>query len=232
VSRDLDLFHDTAEALDAAWRDDRAALEAAGCGVAVLRDRAGLVEAQVGRGPDEVVIQWTRDSAYRFFPLLEHEELGLTLHPLAALASDELLAVAGRSEPRDLVDALACHEGLQPLGYLAWAACGKDPGFSPRAILEHAAGSTRYAGPELAGLAFEGAPPPDPADLLRRWRVALRSAPEVVDRLPPEHAGKAVLDREGRLFRGEPAELEAALASEGLVFHEGAIRGAFPRLVR
>ena len=68
VSRDLDLFHDTAEALDAAWRDDRAALEAAGCGVEVLRDRAGFVEVRVERGPDEVVIQWTRDSAYRFFP--------------------------------------------------------------------------------------------------------------------------------------------------------------------
>jgi hypothetical protein len=230
VSRDLDLFHDTAEALDAAWRDDRAALEAAGCRIEVLRDRSGFVEVQVSRGADGVVIQWTRDSAYRFFPLVQHEEMGLTLHPFD-LATNKLLAVVGRSEPRDLVDALACHERLQPLGYMAWAACGKDPGFSPRAILEHAAGSTRYAGPELAGLAFEGAPP-DPSDLLRRWRAALRSAPEIVDRLPPEHAGKAVLGRDGGLFRGEPADLEEALASDALVFHEGVIRGAFPSLVR
>ena len=32
-----------------------------------------------------------------------------------------------------------CAERIQPLGYLAWAACGKDLGFSPVSILEHAA---------------------------------------------------------------------------------------------
>ncbi len=143
-----------------------ASLEAAGFHVQGVREREGVVEAAVERGGDSVIVQWTRDSAYRFFPLLRHEELGLTLHPFD-LATNKLLALVGRAEPRDLVDALACHEALQPLGYLAWAACGKDPGFSPQAILEHAAGSTRYAAVELAGLAFEGASP-DPADLLRR----------------------------------------------------------------
>ena len=107
----------------------------------------------------------------------------------------------------------------------------KDPGFSPRAILEHAAGSTRYAAPELAGLAFEGETP-DPGDLLRRWHTALRSAPEIVSRPPPEDAGKAVLARDGRLFRGDAAELDEALGSNALLFHEGAIKGAFPQIVR
>jgi hypothetical protein len=230
VSRDLDLFHDSTEALEAAWRADRASLEAAGCRVHVVRERAGFVEVGVERDGDTVVIQWTRDSAYRFFPLLRHEELGLTLHPFD-LATNKLLALVGRGEPRDLVDALACHEGLQPLGYLAWAACGKDPGFSPRAILEHAAGSTRYSGPELAGLAFEGAPP-DPGDILARWHEALGSAREIVGRLPPEQAGKAVLTTEAQLFRGGNAEVAEALAAGRLLFHQGAIKGAFPQIVR
>jgi len=229
VSRDLDLFHDTAEALEAAWRADRASLEAAGCRVQVVRERAGFVEVGVERGGDTVVIQWTRDSAYRFFPLVRHEELGLTLHPFD-LATNKLLALVGRGEPRDLVDALACHEGLQPLGYIAWAACGKDPGFSPRAILEHAAASTRYSAPELAGLAFEGTPP-DPAGILARWHEALGAARAIVGRLPPEQAGKAVLTGEARLFRGGTAELAEALAADRLRFHEGAIKGAFPQLV-
>ena len=230
LSRDLGVFHDTAEALEAAWRGDRASLETAGYRIRALRERAGFVEADVERGGDSVVIQWTRDSAYRFFPLVRHEELGLTLHPFD-LATNKVLALVGRGEPRDLVDALACHEGLQPLGYLAWAACGNDPGFSPRAILEHAAGSTRYSAPELAGLAFEGAPP-DPADLLARWHEALDSAREVVGRLPAEQAGKAVLTAEAQRFRGGSVELAKALAADDLVFHEGAIKGAFPQIVR
>lgn len=208
---------------------DRASLEAAGCRVRVLRERVGFVEVSVERDGGAVVIQWTRDSAYRFFPLVQHEELGLTLHAFD-LATNKLLALVGRGEPRDLVDALACHEALQPLGYLAWAACGKDPGFSPSAILEHAAGSTRYAPVELAGLAFE-ATPPDPAVLLRRWREALRSAREIVGRLPPREAGRAVLTAEGDLFRGNTTDLAEALASGTLLFHEGAIKGAFPQIV-
>jgi len=229
VSRDLDLFHDTAQALEAAWRGDRASLEAAGYRVRVVRERPGFVEVGAERGGDSVVIQWTRDSAYRFFPLVRHEEFGLTLHPFD-LATNKLLALVGRGEPRDLVDALVCHEGLQPLGYLAWAACGKDPGFSPWAILEHAAGSTRYSAPELLRLAFEGTPP-DPADIVLRWHEAMRSAREIVGRLPPEQAGKAVLTNEAQLFRGAVAELAEALGSSALLFHAGAIRGAFPQIL-
>ncbi len=48
---------------------------------------------------------------------------------------------------------ITCHERMQPLGYLAWASYGKDPGFSPLTILEQAGRSGRYTGPKghLAG---------------------------------------------------------------------------------
>jgi hypothetical protein len=47
------------------------------------------------------------------------------------------------------------------LGYLAWAACGKDPGFSPTAIVELAARSARYseAEPSPASCEAERAAP-------------------------------------------------------------------------
>jgi hypothetical protein len=64
---------------------------------------------------------------FRFFPLVEHDDLGLTLHPFD-LATNKVLALVGRPEARDWIDAIDCHERLQPLGYLAWAACGKEPG--------------------------------------------------------------------------------------------------------
>jgi hypothetical protein len=51
----------------------------------------------------------------------------------------------------------------------------------------------------------------------------LRSAREVVGRLPPEEAGEAVLATDARPFRGEAAELEKALGANALLFHEGAI---------
>lgn len=81
LSRDLDLFHDTREALRQTWDADRTLLVASGYRVEVLRERPGFVDATASRGDDAVAMQWVEDSAYRFFPLVEHEELGLTLHP-------------------------------------------------------------------------------------------------------------------------------------------------------
>lgn len=176
-----------------------------------------------------VVLQWARDSAYRFFPLVEHREFGLTLHPFD-LATNKVLALVGRLEVRDWVDVLECDERLQPFGYLAWAACGKDPGFSPASLLEHAARSGRYSAEEVGSLAFEG-PTPDAADLSRRWRALLGAAREVVAQLPAEESGKCVLDQEGRLFRGDVPALREALVSGTILFHSGRIRGALPRIV-
>jgi hypothetical protein len=45
------------------------------------------------------------------------------LHPFDH-ATNKILALAGRREARDWIDAIQCHETLQPLGYLAWAASG------------------------------------------------------------------------------------------------------------
>lgn len=158
ISRDIDLFHDTIEALDVSWRADREPLISQGYGITSVRERPAYVEATVSRGGDTVLVQWTRDSAFRFFPLMQHEDLGLVLHPFD-LATNKTLALIGRLEIRDWIDMITCHHHMQPLGYLAWAACGKDPGFSPLAILEQASRSGRYAEIELEELAFEGERP-------------------------------------------------------------------------
>jgi hypothetical protein len=186
------------------------------------------VEAVVGKGQDTVLMQWTRDSAFRFFPLVRHEELGLVLHPFD-LATNKTLALAGRLEIRDWVDLITCHERIQPLGYLAWAACGKDPGFSPLRILDEAGRSGHYATAELAELSFDG-PPPDLADLLRKWHLMLSDAREVVAALPAGQVGTCVLHRRGDLYRGDLTQLRRDLAAGDLVFHPGSIRGAYPQM--
>ena len=228
-SRDIDLFHDTETALAASWRADRESLEKNGYGLSIVRERPTFVEAQIRRGKDAVMIQWAHDSAYRFFPLVQHDELGLTLHPFD-LATSKVLALVGRVEPRDFVDTLTCDREVQPLGYLAWAACGKDPGFSPAAILELAARSARYSDAELRGLDFDGEAP-DAATLALQWRTVLAEARQLIALLPAEEAGRAVLTKEGVPYQGKPATLSEAVASRELVFHEGRIGGAFPRIV-
>jgi hypothetical protein len=134
--------------------------------------------------------------------------------------------LAARREARDWVDLIECDRRVQPLGYLAWAACGKDPAFGPAAVLEQAARSNRWTAGELAELSFTG-PPPDAADLSRRWHAALAAARDVVAVLPAEEVGTCVLLGDD-LCRLNAGELTRAKGEGRLRFHAGSIRGALP----
>ena len=169
-----------------------------------------------------------QDSAFRFFPLVEHADFGLALHPFD-LATNKVLALVGRAEVRDWVDIIHCHASLQPFGYLVWATSGKDPGLSPAFILEQAARSAHYSKPDLATLAFDGHMP-DIEELGRTWRMMLREADDIAAQLPEDRVGTCVLTRNGELFKGSRDALQLALENDALVFHEGSIRGAWPRL--
>jgi len=228
ISRDIDLFHDTAEAVADAWDADRRTLESSGFTVEALRERPGFVQATASRGSQTVLMDWVYDSAFRFFPLVEHAEFGLTLHPVD-LATNKVLALVGRLEVRDWIDVIVCHERLQPLGFLAWAACGKDPGFTPQSLLGEARRSGRYSTAEVSALAFDG-PPPDAAMLARTWHEALAGADAVITRLPVTHVGELVLTTDGTLFRGDAEAVAHALARDAVMFHAGRIRGALPTL--
>jgi hypothetical protein len=229
VSRDIDLFHDTTEAVTKSSHTDRQGLESHGYQVKILRERDGFVEAEVSKEDESVIVQWAADSAFRFFPLVRHEDLGLTLHPFD-LATNKVLALVGRLEARDWVDVINCHERIQRLGYLAWAASGKDPGFSPAAILDQAGRSSRYSAAEIGALAFDG-PPPDAAELSQKWHAMLNEGRELVGALPSSEVGACVLDPAGNLFMGDIDELRAALTGNDVRFHEGRIHGAVPRLL-
>lgn len=225
LSRDIDLFHDTQEALVASFDADRALLLANGYSLDVRRERPTFVEAVAGKGGAALLLQWVCDSAYRFFPLVEHDDFGLVLHPFD-LATNKVLALVGRLEPRDWVDTIEAAERLQPLGYLAWAACGKDPGYGPAAILESGA-RHHYSDAELSELEFEG-DAPSAADLSSRWHALLVEAEGVIERLPPDEVGCCVLDASSRLLRASGADLDEALAVGEVRFHRGTIGGVYP----
>lgn len=226
ISSDIDLFHDTAEAIAESWQADRALFEANGYDFVVRRESAWFAEAMVIKNDQSVILQWAADSAFRFFPLVEHPDFGLTLHPFD-LATNKVLALVGRLAVRDWVDLIGCHDRIQRLGYLAWAAAGKDPGFSPASILEHAGRSARYSAVEVAELSFDG-PPPDAGALSRTWHTMLDEAREICRLLPPMEAGNCVLDANGGLYCGDLAALPDALRTTSLRFHQGRIRGALP----
>lgn len=228
VSFDIDLFHDTEEALQATWANDRALLSSQGYEIQVLRESRAYVEVIAARDTERVILQWVRDSAFRFFPLLEDELFGLVLHPFD-LATNKVLALAGRLEVRDWVDVLECHDRMQPLGYLVWAACGKDPGFSPDSLLAEARRSGRYSQPEVDELAFEGRPP-DARALGLRWHTMLDDAARISAVLPAPECGKAVLAASGELYRKNVASLTNDLSLGEISFHEGRIRGVWPTI--
>jgi len=215
-------------AVPASWETDRQVLLHNGHDVQTLRQFPTFVEAEVRRGADGVILQWVQDSAFRFFPLVEHPDFGLALHPFD-LATNKVLALVGRAAVRDWVDIIHCHASLQSFGLLVWATSGKDPGLSPSFILEQAARSAHYAKSDLATLAFDGTVP-DIEGMVKTWRMMLREADDIAALLPEDHVGTCILTRNGDLFDGTIDALQRAVENDMLVFHEGAIRGAWPRL--
>src|SRR5947207_12391429 len=79
-SEDVDLFHDTVEALEVAYQSDLSTLQTAGFEVEpVGRSQAELHRAIVRRANQQSKLEWVQDSAFRFFPVERDIELGWRL---------------------------------------------------------------------------------------------------------------------------------------------------------
>ena len=208
---------------------DIAALEEAGYECDLIVNRLSFIECRVRNGSDAVILQWLQDSAFRFFPLQEHPDFGLALHPFD-LATNKVLALVGRLEVRDWIDVISCDSSLQPLGYLAWAASGKDPGISPMFILEQAHRSGRYTQIEIDSLSFAG-PRPDATELARKWKRMLHEAQQIVATLPAETAGSCVLDTCGDLLKSHACDLPVLIHEHSVQYHLGKLRGSYPTVM-
>lgn len=135
TSDDLDFFHDSETRVASAFGADESALRGAGFDVTVELSQPGFIRAVVVQGDESTRIDWAHDSAWRFLPTVRDPLGGYLLHPID-LAVNKVLTLAGRDEPRDFVDILYVHAHALPAPALVWAACGKDPGFGPLALLE------------------------------------------------------------------------------------------------
>ena len=144
-SNDLDFFHDSPQRVASAFSDDAALLEGAGYSLDVEISQPGFIRAVVSRDDESTRIDWAHDSAWRFMPPIRDEMGGFVLHDID-LAVNKTLTLAGRDEPRDFIDILFVHKRVLPLSALAWAAVGKDPGFTPLVSAEKRATSSRGHG--------------------------------------------------------------------------------------
>ncbi len=228
LSRDIDIFHDSKAAMVRSWEMDRTTLLEKGFEVRPLRELEYFIEAEVSRDGVRMEIQWGTDSAYRFFPLQPDPVVGFTLHPLD-LAANKLSALVGRTEPRDWIDVITAIKELQPFACLLSAACGKDPGFSPTSMLEYVA-RRHYNQVEIDEKIIPRGVY-DAAELCRFWHEEVERTRSVLELLPRDEVGKAVMAKDGSLFKGDDEALKAALAAGEIEFHEGTIGGAWPRII-
>ena len=222
-SRDIDLCHDLAESVARSADQDGLALIQAGFSITWLIQQPTFQRATIQMADDEVILEWVADSAFRFFPIEPDPELGYRLHRFDA-ATNKILALAGRAEPRDFVDALHLHQGYLSLGSLAWAASGKDEGLNPQLILELADRFAHYRQVDIDILALTV--PLNITMLKERWRAAIREALDLVDRLPPNEIGAAYLDSQGNVTEATPELLPPSSRSP----YYGSVGGAWPRL--
>ncbi len=186
ISQDIDYFQDSAERVTSAYTADRETLVTHGFEIEPENILPGYIRVIVRRGEQATKVEWARDSAWRFMPVIASEEFGYRLHPID-LATNKVLALAGRDEARDLVDTLYLNEYILPLGPLVWAAVGKDPGFSPLSLLELLRRCGKVQPEEVARLHLTE--PLDLQAMKKDWLAALDEADEFVHGRPAEEAG-------------------------------------------
>ena len=220
-SQDLDFFHDIADSVALCAQKDAETLESAGYGVEWLLRTPTFHRAVASVGKQQLKLEWAQDTAFRFFPVQEDDRCGYRLHDTDA-AINKLLALAGRDEVRDFVDVIHIHNSSLSLGVLAWAACGKDPGFTPAFLLDHAGRHTGYAQEDLGRLSLTE--PLNIGDLKKQWLEATESARKLVTALPPEEVGCLYLDSTGSPVTPEPS----SSTFPTLTRHWGTVHGAWP----
>ena len=220
-SQDVDVFHDTAQSVAQCAAADLQTLHEAGYEAEMVVAFPTFHRATIRRGQHATKLEWVFDSAFRFFPVERDEELGWRLSFWDA-ATNKILALASRFEPRDLIDALFLHERHLSLGALVWAAAGKDAGLTPAFILDQIRRTTHYTQPDLDRLAL--AQPVTAADLHARRVAAVGQAEALVHRLPPAEIGCLYLDEAGVPHTPDPD----APAFSSWRRHYGCVGGAWP----
>jgi hypothetical protein len=199
-SEDIDIFHDREESVA---DDDAMLLEQNRFAVRWLRREPGLHAIVAERHGEEARLEWARDSDFRFFPTIRDELFGYRLH-FFDLATNKVLAAAGRQEPRDILDLLFIHERCISLGAVIWAAVAKDPSYSPEGLIAEIRRNARYRQDDYDDLAL--AAPVDAAAVARSLKDILTAADTFVRAMPIGKEG-LIYVADGKPRLPDPAHL-------------------------
>jgi hypothetical protein len=220
-SKDMDIFHDVEESVATNAGADAALLRQSGYQVEWLLQQPMFQRAEAVRNGNRLRIEWVFDSAFRFFPVERDELAGWRLNRHDA-GTNKMLALMGRSEPRDYLDVLFFHQHHLSLGALCWAAAGKDPGVNPFMILQECQRTTHFRPEQFHELQL--ARPVDLPALKKIWMEGSRAAEQLLQRLPAGEVGCLYLDADNRPVTPNPE----APAFPKLRRHFGSVRGAWP----
>jgi hypothetical protein len=218
ISGDIDIFHDREERVAAAAEADMHALQAEDLRAEWQRREPLFYQAVVSADGDSTRLEWAADSDFRFFPTVKDPDFGYVLHPID-LATNKVMAAAGRREPRDVVDLVSIHREILLLGAVIWAAAGKSVGLTPEGIINEIRRLARYTADDFERVA--STPPVDPAKTMLQLRQALDEADVFVRRMPSARIGLVFL-RNGDVVEPDPECLD------DYVSHAGARRGHWP----
>ncbi len=218
-SEDIDIFHDREERVAQAAEEDTAALRTEGLDIVWQRREPAIYTAEIRSGDERTHLEWVVDSDFRFFPTVKDELFGYMIHPID-LATNKVMAAAGRQKAADAVDLLTIHEHVLPLGAVIWAAVEKAPGYTPEGLIaEIRRNATRYREEDLRAVPSNEVI--DPKIFHSRLRAVLDEAEAFVLRMPTEKIGLLFL-KDGKVVQPDPGHLD------DYTTHAGQRRGHWP----
>jgi len=217
-SNDIDIFHDREERVVSAALADAKALALAGYNITWLRQVPAIYSAEIASPEERTRLEWVADSDFRYFPTQPDELFGYVLHPVDH-ALNKVMAAAGRRAVRDLIDLVAIHDRILPVGALVWAAVEKSPGFTPEGLIAEIRRNSQYPASDWRALQSETSI--EPKEMAQRLRSILDEAEAFVSQMPSKLAGLIFLE-DGRIVQPDPNRLDTYAT------HAGRRRGHWP----
>jgi predicted nucleotidyltransferase component of viral defense system len=221
-SNDIDFFHDTDEAVSLTAQLDIDLLKDNSYQVQILINQPKFIRATVSKHDQSLKLEWVRDTAFRFYPVEPDKLLGYRLHDVD-LAINKCLALANRSEVRDIIDLIALQESTIELGAACWAACGKDPGFTPALLIDCMRRNSLIRSDQLAAELL--VKQLDPIELKKKWTKLIDQAETQLKEFPTKDLGCLYIDVSGSLIKS-PVTKTIKNAQR----HFGTVRGSWPSI--
>lgn len=216
-SKDIDIFHDKVESVTTTSLADLEVLKE--YKPEVVLNQPGFVRAIIKGQNESLVLEWVQDTAFRFFPVIADTDFGYVLSD-ADLAINKVLALANRNEVRDIIDLIYINENIISLSAMCWAACGKDPGFTPDLLIDCIKRHSIIRSEQLSSENLVNVI--SPVELKIKWLNLLEKAEQELKNFPSKDFGCIYVDKKGFVVKNPSGNFDTFEA------HYGKIGGCWP----